>query len=47
MQTQHSTPLAPYGSMNNLALVAKVGGKAPPVRAITTNPTVVRRAAAQ
>ena len=46
MQTQ-TTPLAPYGSMNHLALVAKVGpmpggdGKTPGTR------TVVRRAAAK
>lgn len=47
MQTQQSTHLAPYGSMNHLALVAKVGngkGLPPP---ITTTRTVVRRAAAQ
>lgn len=46
MQTQQSTPLAPYGSMNHLALVAKVGGgKGPPV--ISATRTVVRRAAAK
>jgi hypothetical protein len=46
MQTQQTTPLAPYGSMNHLALVAKVGvgGKTPPPQATRT---VVRRAAAQ
>jgi len=45
MQTQTTAPLAPYGSLNHLALVAKVGvpdpGKGPGTR------TVVRRAAAQ
>ena len=46
MQTQQPTPLAPYGSMNHLALVAKVGGKGPgPV--ISDTRTVVRRAAAK
>lgn len=50
MQTQQTTPLAPYGSMNHLALVAKVGDiKTPPqpTSAITATRTVVRRAAAQ
>jgi hypothetical protein len=49
MRTQQTTPLAPYGSMNHLALVAKVGGggKGPwtPVSPVTR--TVVRRAAAK
>jgi hypothetical protein len=44
MQTQQSTPLAPYGSMNHLALVAKVGKGPGPAQ---TGRTVVRRAAAQ
>jgi hypothetical protein len=46
MQTQTTAPLAPYGSLNHLALVAKVGGggKNPPAPATRT---VVRRAAAQ
>jgi hypothetical protein len=50
MQTQQATTLAPYGSMTHLALVAKVGigGKTPPpISAITSTRTVVRRAAAQ
>ncbi len=47
MQKQQTTPLAPYGSMNHLALVAKVGGKAPPPAPAVSNATrtVVRRAA--
>lgn len=44
MQTQQTTPLAPYGSMDNLALVAKVGS---PKTAPTATRTVVRRVAAQ
>jgi hypothetical protein len=45
MQTQTTAPLAPYGSLNHLALVAKVGGKNPVITPATR--TVVRRAAAQ
>ena len=47
MQNQQTAPLAPYGSMNHLALVAKVGSiKTPPAISAATR-TVVRRAAAQ
>jgi hypothetical protein len=46
MQKQQTNPLAPYGSMNHLALVAKVGGKVPPAPAVSNaTRTVVRRAA--
>lgn len=44
MQTQQTTPLAPYGSMNHLGLVAKVGVPKSPA---TATRTVVRRVAAQ
>jgi hypothetical protein len=52
MQTQQTTPLAPYGSMNYLALVAKVGdiSKVPDQPTTTysiATRTVVRRVAAQ
>lgn len=48
MQTQQTTPLAPYGSMNHLALVAKVGkGPGPIPTGLTATRTVMRRAAAQ
>jgi hypothetical protein len=48
MQTQQTTPLAPYGSVTHMALVAKVGSiKTPPAPAITATRTVVRRAAAK
>jgi hypothetical protein len=44
MQTQQTTPLAPYGSMNHLGLVAKVGV---PKISLSANRTVVRRVKAQ
>lgn len=47
MRTQQTTPLAPYGSMNHLALVAKVGDKGPLAPASPVTRTVVRRAAAK
>ena len=48
MQTPQTTPLAPYGSMNHLALVAKVGkGPGPGPIVNTATRTVVRRVAAQ
>jgi hypothetical protein len=49
MQTPQTTPLAPYGSMNHLALVAKVGKAPPPPAPVvsTATRTVVRRVAAQ
>jgi hypothetical protein len=47
MQTQTTAPLAPYGSLNHLALVAKVGGGKDPSTITPATRTVVRRAAAQ
>lgn len=47
MQTQPLRPLAPYGSMNHLALVAKVGFSKAPLTISATARTVVRRSAAQ
>jgi hypothetical protein len=47
MQTQQSTPLAPYGSMNHLALVAKVGEQGKGTTPAISSRTVVRRTAAQ
>jgi len=47
MQTQQSTPLAPYGSMNHLALVAKVGFSKAPLAISATARTVVRRSTAK
>jgi hypothetical protein len=47
MQTQQATPMAPYGSMNHLALVAKVGIDGKTIPRSPAIRTVMRRVAAQ